>query len=121
MSLILAGALAAATPANAPPQHAGQCRWVHGRFVIANGSAVRRIWVIGTGRIIALYDSDEQVPPSIKRYEREGPHEDALFGDFYVCAREDSRPGWMQHVRLIRTRNLLYRGRPYAMPQGRRL
>ncbi len=114
MSLLLAAALAAAAPpGNAPPQRAGQCRWVHGRYAIYNGSGVRRIWVIGTRRIIALYDSDEQLPPAIERYQRDAPHYDPLFGDFYVCAREHSRPGWMQHVRLLRTRNLIYRGRPY--------
>ncbi|HEX8193117.1 MAG TPA: hypothetical protein VF552_09470 [Allosphingosinicella sp.] len=109
-----AAALAAAAPANAPPQRAGECRWVHGRFAIYNGSGLRRIWVIGTRRIISLWDHDEQVPPAIARYQGDAnPDRAPLFGDFYVCALERSRPGHMQHVRLLRTRNLLYRGRPY--------
>lgn len=118
MSLVLAAALAfaAQAPANAPPRRAGECRWVHGRFAVYNGSGVRRIRVIGTRRIIALYD-DEDIPPAIERYQEDaadhnGPS-DGLFGDFYVCAREHSRPGWMQHVRLRRTRNPIYRGRSY--------
>ena len=122
MSLLLAAALAATAPApapaNAPPQRAGQCRWVHGRYAVYNGSGIRRIWVIGTRRIIALYDDDENIPPEIDIYHRSFDIrrglDEALFGDFYVCAREDSRPGWMQHVRLLRTRNLIYRGRPFS-------
>jgi hypothetical protein len=111
--------LAAAASANAagPPARAGQCAWVHGRFAIYNGSGLRRIWVIGTRRIIAIRDDDEHVPPEITGYAWEATEHyglrDALFGDFYVCAREPSRPGHMQHVRLLRTRNLLYRGKPF--------
>jgi hypothetical protein len=122
MSFVLATLITATAPAtvNAPPQRTGQCRWVHGRFVVANGSSVRRIWVIGTRRIIALHDSDEDIPPSIARYERGAADyrglDDALFGDFFVCAQENSRPGWMQHVRLVRTRRLIFRGR--AFPNG---
>ena len=118
MFILAAAALAAAAPGNAPPQRTGECRWVHGRYAVYNGSGIRRIWVIGTRRIVALYDDDENVPSAIARYhERPDPgygYEDALFGDFYVCALERSRPGHMQHVRLLRTRNLVYRGRPYS-------
>lgn len=121
MSLLLAAVLAAAAaahaPANAPPQRAGECRWLHGRYSIANGSGIRRIWVIGTRRIIALYDDDGSVPPEIDLYHRSHDIrrglDDALFGDFYVCAREHSRPGRMQHVSLLRTRNLVRRSRPF--------
>lgn len=120
MPLLLASALAlaAAAPApNAPPQRAGECRWVHGRYSVWNGSSVQRIWVIGTRRIIALYDDDQNIPPEIDRYHRSYDvrrgRDDALYGDFYVCAREHSRPGWMQHVRLLRTRNLIWRGRRF--------
>jgi len=87
---------------------------VHGRYAVYNGSGIRRIWVIGTRRIIALYDDDRNIPPEIERYHRSaGWGGDPLYGDFYVCARERSRPGWMQHVRLLRTRNLIYRGRRF--------
>jgi len=119
VAVLLAVLLAAAAPTSVagPPARAGQCNWVHGRFAIYNGSGVRRIWVIGTRRIIALTDDDDDFPPEIERYQRDatehGGMEDALFGDFYVCARELSRPGWMQHVRLLRTKNLLYRGQPF--------
>jgi len=40
----------------------------------------------------------------------------ALFGDFHVCALEDSLPGHMQHVRVMAVRRGRYQGRPF--PQG---
>lgn len=119
MSLLLAAALATASaaPANAPPQRAGECRWVRGRFALYNGSAVRRIWLVGTRRIVALRDVDEDVPPAIARYQEEAnPDRPPVFGDFHVCAVEPSRPGHMQHVRLIGARNLISDGRPYPRP-----
>ena len=113
VSLLLAGA----APTNAPPLREGDCRWVHGRYAIYNGSSLRRIWIIGTRRIVALRDEDAAVPPEIERYQHGfasyGSFEDALFGDFFVCALEGSRPVRMQHVRLERTRNLKFRSRPF--------
>ncbi|MEA3048996.1 MAG: hypothetical protein QOG84_832 [Sphingomonadales bacterium] len=117
--LLLAAALAAATPATPrPPAQAGECKWVHGRFNVWNGSSIRRIWVIGTRRMIALRDDDEPVPREVARYENDslvyGDREQhGLYGNFFVCARERSRPGHLQHVRLLGTRNLVYLGKPF--------
>ncbi|MEA3034058.1 MAG: hypothetical protein QOH86_2074 [Sphingomonadales bacterium] len=118
--LFFAAALAAVAPAaSGPPARAGECKWVRGRFNVWNGSGIQRIWVIGTRRMIALYDFDQDVPPEIRRYEA-GTTEyrdreaDGLYGDFFVCARERSRPGWMQHVRVVRTRRLVFHGKPFA-------
>lgn len=119
MSLLVAALLATAGPAGvpAPPARAGECRWVHGRFAIYNGSGVRRIWIIGTRRIVALLDDDDDIPSAIQAYQRNAHEhrglEDSLFGDFHVCARERSRPGRMQHIRLLGTRNLIFKGRPF--------
>jgi hypothetical protein len=75
--------------------------------------------VTGTRRIIALHDDDQNVPAEISEYERVGGTAvnsgDALFGNFYVCAGERSRPGWMQHVRLLRTKDLMFRGKPFPL------
>jgi hypothetical protein len=108
---------AAAKSLSLPPARAGQCGWVHGRFSVANGSSIQRIWVIGTRRIIALSDYDKSVPPEIRAYERIASEKENwgqdLYGDFHVCALEPSRPGWMQHVRMLRTRNLIFKGKPF--------
>lgn len=113
--MLLLAALLAAAPA--PPARLGECKWLHGRYSMYLGSSLRRIWVIGTGRMVALYDYDADVPPEIDRYAdgfgRYRGVADALYGDFYVCAREPSRPGWMQHVRLVKTRNLIFHGKAW--------
>ena len=111
---------ATASAASSPPARTGQCVWVHGRFAVYNGSSIQRIWIIGTRRIIALSDYDKSVPPEIRAYERIASEKQNwgqdLYGDFHVCALEPSRPGRMQHVRMLRTRNLIFRGKPF---QGR--
>lgn len=109
--------LAGAPVAGGPPSETGACRWVHGRFNLWNGSSVRRIWIIGTHRIVALRDEDSNIPQVIERYLAE-PDErekaDGLFGDFEICALERSVPRHMQHVRLKAARNLRFRGRPFG-------
>jgi hypothetical protein len=115
ISLVAAALLAASSP-NSPPAHVGECKWVHGRFAIYNGSGIRRIWLIGTHRIIHLWDWDNDIPPAIVRYQQgfPGNQNHPLYGDFYVCAREPSVPDHMQHVRLVRTRNLIFKGKPFG-------
>jgi hypothetical protein len=109
-------ALLAAIAAQLPAAKPGECGWVHGRFAVYNGSSVRRIWIIGTHRTVAMLDDDDAIPPEIGRYERSGPYfglEDSLVGDFRICARDTRRPGRMQHVYLRGTRNLTFRGKPF--------
>jgi hypothetical protein len=71
--------------------------------------------MIGTRQIIALRDDDQEVPSSIKRFGSiVAKHPDAaLSGEFYVCPLEHSRPGRMEHVKLLRTKNLLLSGKPF--------
>jgi hypothetical protein len=111
MPLLIAVALATA----ATPTIPGKCGWLRGRYTVANGSSVRRISVTAMKRIIALRDNDQHVPPSIDRFGRVvAEHPNAvLSGDFYVSALELRRSGRMQHVKLLRTRNLRLNGRPF--------
>lgn len=115
--LAVVAATGLASPDRAPAL-TGQCKWVQGRFAIYNGSSLRRIWLAGSTRIVALKDDDDHIPPEIERYQRDATEhdgkKDGLFGSFYICAREKSRTGRMQHVRLLKTRHLIYRGKPYA-------
>ena len=113
MISLVAALLLVSSTANGPPARVGQCKWVHGRYGIYNGAGVRRIWAIGTHRIIDLDDLDD-VPPPIAKYEaNSADQDDPLFGDFFVCAREPSRPGHMQLVHLFRAKNLIFRGKPF--------
>jgi hypothetical protein len=103
--------LAALALASAQPQlaKAGDCGWVRGHYVVANGSRIHRIFVLGAGHALSLDIADESVPRALKRlYEtkRFVPFTDEMFGDFYVCARERRLPEHMQRVDLKRTKNL---------------
>jgi hypothetical protein len=103
MNLIAALLLVSAQPQLAK---VGDCGWVHGRFVFANGAGIRRIWVIGTKHYLNLYDWDEDVPDRRFSMKNVWPGE-VYYGDFYVCARERFIPGHMQHVRLKAARKLI--------------
>ena len=87
------------------PKRAGQCSWVRGRLSIYNGSSLNRIWVVGTGHLLALRDGDEDVPPAVWRmWNKSNPFDYELWGDFRVCAREPWIKGHMQHIRIRATR-----------------
>ncbi|HEY5290477.1 MAG TPA: hypothetical protein VIJ59_10650 [Caulobacteraceae bacterium] len=112
--LLAALCTAAAQPRPAPPRLAGQCRWVHGRFWVANGSGVQRIWIIGTKRIVAIPDNYPSVPRIISRYEdTDALNREALAADFHICALEDSRLGRMQHVRVDAVKHGTVDGRSF--------
>ena len=106
--------LAALCTAAAPPQLAGRCRWVRGRFAVYNGSGVQRIWIIGTRRIVAIPDDDPApLPETLKAFEKVRTVDGELIADFHVCALEPRRPGHMQHVRVDGVRSARYEGRPF--------
>jgi len=116
MLAVAVALLIAPSSAIGPPRTTGVCKWVQGRFNVWNGSGVRRIWLMGTHRLVALYDADENVPKAIYDYVYSGPFlvkADGLFGEFRVCALEPSRKGHMQHVRITAVRHLTFRGQPF--------
>jgi hypothetical protein len=97
----------------------GDCHWVHGRFVVANGSMVQRIWIIGTHRLVAMHDDEQAIPTAILAYEEglfSNHINDFLFADFRICALEDSRPGWMRFVRVTDVRNPRVGGERFEVP-----
>jgi hypothetical protein len=104
--ILLAALLASGQPALA---EAGDCGWVHGRYAVYNGSAVHRIWIIGTNRMLSLDMDQEDIPaqflPLFKSRSFE-PVGSAIIGDFYVCASKRRVAGRMQGVKLKRARNL---------------
>jgi hypothetical protein len=102
------------------PTDAGQCGWVHGRFYIANGSSLERIWVIGTSHVLAVRDNDAYLPPKMKMIVDARtwmPGESRIYGDFFVCARERWIPGHLQHIRIKKARNLIVRQRSIPPPR----
>ncbi|MBY0282440.1 MAG: hypothetical protein K2W81_00595 [Sphingomonas sp.] len=110
MSLLFAMLLSGAQIAPPFPIRAGQCGWVHGRFRIANGSSIQRIWIVGTHHVVALYDNDDHYPRSLRRLvdsKQYRPFDSAVFGQFFICARERWITGHLQHVRIRNARNLV--------------
>jgi hypothetical protein len=107
--LIVLALLAVASPPGPSlfPTRIGRCQWVHGRFYVANGSGINRLWVRGTRHVLNLHDndSDTEVPPAIKQFWKGRPFEQRLWGDFYVCARARYIPGHMQRIRIVRARH----------------
>lgn len=103
IGLAMTLAASATQPITSLPARADQCRWVRGRYRVYNGSSIRRIWIIGTNRIVAMRDGDPYEPPMIRNHGVPG---NSLYGQFLICARERSRPGRMQHVRIKATKNI---------------
>jgi hypothetical protein len=104
MSAGLALLLASSIPSLANP---GDCGWVHGRYQVANGSMIHRIWIVGTDHELNLDVADEAKPlqPFLGTSDYD-PTVDRLIGEFYVCARERRVPKHMQRVHLERARAL---------------
>jgi hypothetical protein len=90
------------------------CYWVHGRYGAYIGSGLRRIWIIGTTRIVHMWDEDKTpMPPAVDRYHTIKPPRDFLYGDFKICPLESDRPGVSRHIRIRGARNLIYQGKPF--------
>jgi hypothetical protein len=104
-------ALAAAAPADAPPQRVGECGWIEGRLTLGNGTPATRIWPRGTRRPLgvtnARFESEaaDVVPANVARYLRAN-RTDRLWGRFLVCPLAPERAGWMRPVRVAAARNL---------------
>ncbi|MBW8841852.1 MAG: hypothetical protein JF608_08595 [Sphingomonadales bacterium] len=111
--IVLLSLLIAAQPVGAAatiPRRAGDCSWVRGRLSIYNGSSLNRLWVVGSGHLLALRDGDENVPAAIRRlWKQRSPFDYELWGAFRVCARERWIKGHMQHVRITATRETVLR------------
>ena len=110
LALILIAAPAEAKTRSWFPHEAGECGWVHGRYAVYNGSGIRRIWVIGTRHMLNLIDDDDTAPAELDARNwsgSDGPANEALYGDFFVCARERYRRGHMQHIYVRRVRHLM--------------
>ena len=106
---VLAVLLFASSTIHAQPMlaNAGDCGWVHGRYVVANGSMVHRIWMVGTHHDLNLDVDDEATPAPLARVMKTkgyNPTIDRLFGEFYVCAEARRVPGQMQRVHLKRVK-----------------
>jgi len=105
--------LAAVFPRNAP---FGQCRTVHGRLALANGTFSYRIWVIGTHRMLRVVDDQgdnfnelRKLPvPIAQRLHayKDDPFRPQVFADYTVCDFTKREPGVMQSVTVTAAKNI---------------
>jgi hypothetical protein len=84
----------------------GECFWVHGRMINANGGSVARIWKIGTRRILQV---ERELPKDLEKY-MEGLN-DEVYADFLVCPYSKEEPRAMQLVCVKSAKHVIYRKR----------
>ena len=75
------------------PRVIGNCRTVHGRLSNWNGNPTRRVWIIGTKRMLGVRDG---TPLPAVLEDRIGDFDDEVYGDFEFCPFTRERPGVMQ-------------------------
>jgi hypothetical protein len=96
----------------AHPQLIGRCFTVRGRLSVYNGTPARRLWRIGTKRVLGISEQRfaatgyRNVPEDI---ESKLNQDVAIFGDFVVCPFTRSKPGEMQLVCIESAKNLVTR------------
>jgi hypothetical protein len=80
------------------------CMTVHGRLSLWNGTPTRRIWKIGTRRMLGVREGFE-LPRNIRSYMETTDHQ--LYGDCEVCPLTREERGVMQMVCVESARNLV--------------
>jgi hypothetical protein len=92
----------------------GRCFSVRGRLSIYNGSPARRLWRIGTKRMLGISEQRffvegfRNVPEDMENKLNEDV---AIFGDFVVCPFTRSKAGEMQLICIEEGKNLAVRKR----------
>jgi len=96
------------------PRLTAPCFTVHGRLSIYNGTPARRLWRIGTKRVLGISEQRfavagyRNIPKDI---ESKLNQDVAIYGDFLVCPFTRSKPGEMQLVCIEEGKNVAVRER----------
>jgi hypothetical protein len=75
------------------PRVVAACFQVHGRLSNWNGNPTKRIWIIGTNRMLGLRDGTE-LPVALQKSLSDFDHE--VVGDFQFCPFTPHKAGVMQ-------------------------
>lgn len=110
ISLLLAPIMAATNQCECGEKYkiAGPSFKVRGRLSFWNGNPSRRIWVVGTKRIIGIREST-QLPANLK--ELITCFDDEIYGDFILCPLTARKNGVMQIACVQAADNLVKRKR----------
>jgi len=105
--LLSSGLLLAADSVNpsckADKRVVGACFAVHGRLSNWNGNPTRRIWIVGTKRVLGVREGTE-LPKALD--DRLGDFDDVATGDFEVCPLTVEQPGRMHVVCVASVANI---------------
>jgi hypothetical protein len=113
------------------PQNASLCYWTHGRLSVYNGSPSFRIWQIGTGHMLGVFNGPSHYPartnddfenPELtselyRAYEADNRAlkratgimwaiPPPAFADLEVCPLRQEIKGWMQAVCVESAKNI---------------
>ncbi len=94
------------------PRLIARCFTVHGRLSIYNGTPARRLWRVGTKRVLGISEQRfavagyRNIPEDI---ESKLNQDVAIYGDFVVCPFTRSKPGEMQLVCIEEGKNVAVR------------
>ena len=81
------------------------CFMHRGRLSSQNGIAYM-VWLIGTKRILAVYDTE--MPDIVQKYlEITSPNHSYIYGDYEVCPLEPDRPGHMRSSCISSAKSLV--------------
>lgn len=88
---------------------AGSCYQVHGRLNAWNGGpATEKIWVVGTKRLLAVYNRSDYtsvMPKAIS--EQLNSFDTKVYADFLVCPLEKEEPRVQGYVCIESAKNIL--------------
>jgi hypothetical protein len=114
LALLLADIAEAAQtpPCRSHPDLVGRCRTAHDRFMFTNGTPGKRIWVVGTHRMLGISEAPghgsegiESLPVNMQAVIGRS-WRIWVYGDFEICPFARQRPGEMQMVCVARARRL---------------
>jgi hypothetical protein len=95
------------------------CFTHRGRLSGQNGIA-HMIWLIGTKRIVAVYDTE--IPAMLLKYlDMASPDHSDIYGEFEICPLEPDRPGHMRSACVASATRLVVKDRGRSRPSVRLL
>jgi hypothetical protein len=97
------------------------CMKRHGRLSSQNGIG-RKIWLIGTTRMVAIDSGTGNLPAAVDRYlDMASPDHSYIYGDFTICPLEVDRPGHLRRVCIAAAEKLVVQNLRRARPPFRLL
>jgi hypothetical protein len=97
------------------PQLSGPCFTLRGRLSLYNGTPSRRIWPVGSRRLLGISEGRfalpgyANLPPEL--VDELTGFDNEMFADFLVCPFTKDRPGVMRFVCVESAKNIFVRPR----------